>query len=109
MHFKYLQHAISRINAKILGRAPAEQQYGPREMEQLAETIVDYVRMRQEHYGAHAVQVGAGDLAMRLRETTHVIIQALRMLKEQGRAEETRVRGRWRLRLIGRAESGPRI
>ena len=107
MHFKYLQHAISRINAKILGRAPAEQ-YGPREIEQLAETIVDYVRMRQEHYGAHAVQVGAGDLAMRLRETTHVIIQALGMLKEQGRAEETRVRGRWRLRLIGRAES-PRI
>lgn len=91
----------------MFGLAPDEQQYGPREMEQLAETIIDYGRMRQEHYGSDAALVGAGEVAMRLRETTHVVVQALRVLKEQGRAEETHVRGRWRLHLIGRPDSAP--
>jgi hypothetical protein len=104
MHFKYLQHAIGRVTARILGPPPDEQQYGPREMEQLAESIVEYGRMRQEHYGSHAVLVGAGEVAMRLRETTQVIVQALGVLKEQGRAEETSVRGRWRLHLSVHAE-----
>jgi hypothetical protein len=99
MYFKHLQHAIGRVTASIFGLAPAEKQYGPREMDQLAETIVEYGRMRQEHYGSHAVLVGAGEVAMRLRETTHVIVQALGVLKDQGRAEETSVRGRWRLHL----------
>ena len=99
MYPKYLQRAIHRVTAKIFGLAPAEQQCGPREMEQLAETIVEYVRMRQEHYGSHAVLVGAAEVAMRLRETTDVIVQALGVLKEQGRAEETSVRGRWRFHL----------
>ena len=76
MYFKHLQHAIGRVTARILGPAPAEQQYGPREMEQLAESIVEYGRMRQEHYSSHAVLIGAGEVAMRLRETTHVIVQA---------------------------------
>lgn len=104
MYFKHLQHAIGRVTARILGPAPAEQQYGPREMEQLAESIVEYGRMRQEHYSSHAVLIGAGEVAMRLRETTYVIVQALGVLKEQGRAEETSVRGRWRLHLNVHAE-----
>ena len=76
MYFKYLRHAIGRVTARIFAPAPAEQQCGPREMQQLAETIVEYGRMRQEHYGSHAVLVGAGEVAMRLRETTHVIVQS---------------------------------
>jgi hypothetical protein len=104
MYFKYLQNAIGRVAARIFGPAPAEQQYGPREMEQLAETIVEYGRMRQEHYGSHIVLVGAGEVAMRLRETTQVIIQALGVLEKQGRAEQTSVRGRWRLHLNVHAE-----
>ena len=98
MFFKYLQHAIGRVKARI-GLTAAEPQYEPREMEQLAESIVEYGRMRQEHYGSHTVLVGAGEVAMRLRETTRVIVQAMGVLKEQGRAEETSVRGRWRLHL----------
>ena len=99
MYFKYLQHAICRVTARVLGSSLTEPQYGPREMKQLAESIVEYGRMRQEHYGSHAVLIGAGEVAMRLRETTHVIVQALGVLKEQGRAEETSVRGRWSLHL----------
>ena len=37
-----------------------------------------------------------------------MIVQALGVLKEQGRAEETSVHGCWRLHLVRRAESGPR-
>ena len=107
MYFKHLQRAIGRATARIFGLASAEQQYGPREMEQLAEAIVEYGRMRQEHYGSRAVLVGAGEVAMRLRETTHTIVKALGLLKEQGRAEETGARGRWRLHLTEYAEQGP--
>lgn len=103
MFFKYLRHAIGRVKARIELTA-AEPQYGPREMDQLAESIVEYGRMRQEHYGSHAVLIGAGEVAMRLRETTQVVVEALGVLKEQGRAEETSVRGRWRLHLNVHAE-----
>jgi len=41
---------------------------------------------------------------MRLRESTHTVVKALAVLKEQGRAEETHVRGRWRLHLTVHAE-----
>lgn len=107
MYFQRLQHAIGRVKGRIFGLAPAEQSYGPREMEQLAEAIVEYGRMKQEHYGSHAVLVGAGEVATRLRETTHVIVKVLGMLKEQGRAEETGVRGSWQLHLTAHAEQGP--
>ena len=57
MYFQHLQHAIGHVKARIFGLAPAEQQYSPLEMEQLAEAIVEYGRMRQEHYGSHAVLI----------------------------------------------------
>jgi hypothetical protein len=34
---------------------------------------------------------------MRLRETPQTIVKALGMLRDQGCAEETGIRGRWRL------------
>ena len=104
MSFKYLQHAFGRVKTTILGLTPAEQQYSPREIEQLAETIMEYGRMSQQHYGSRAILVGAGEVAMRLRETTQVIAKALAVLKEQGRAEETGARGRWRLHLTVHVE-----
>jgi hypothetical protein len=106
MHFKHFQHALAGIKTKIFGLPPAEQRYNPREIEQLAEAIVEYGRMSQHHYGSRVVLVGAGEVAMRLRETTQVIAKALAMLKEQGRAEETGARRRWRLHLTVHAEQG---
>jgi len=104
MHFKHFQHALAGIKTKIFGLPPAEQRYSPREIEQLAEAIVEYGRMSQQHYGSRVVLVGAGEVAMRLRETTQVIAKALAVLKEQGRAEETGARRRWRLHLTVHAE-----
>jgi len=63
--------------------------------------------MRQEHDGSRAVLIGAGEVAMRLRESTHPIVKALAVLKEQGHAEETHVRGRWRLHLTVHADEEP--
>jgi len=104
MHFKHFQHALAGIKTKIFGLPPAEQRYSPREIEQLAEAIAEYGRMGQQHYGSRVVLVGAGEVAMRLRETTQVIAKALAVLKEQGRAEETGARRRWRLHLTVLAE-----
>jgi len=58
-------------------------------MDELATAITEYGRMRQEHYGSRSVVLGAGELAMRLRETTQTIVQ--------GRAQETGAPGRWKL------------
>jgi predicted nucleic acid-binding OB-fold protein len=55
-------------------------------MEQLAAAIIEYGRMRQEHYGSHPVLLGVGEVAMRLRETAPTIVKALGVLRDQGRA-----------------------
>jgi hypothetical protein len=51
--------------------------------------------------------IGVGEVAMRLRESTHTIVKALAVLKQQGRAEETHIRERWRLHLSVHAEQEP--
>ena len=104
MYFRHLQHAIGRVKAGIFGLALAERLYSAQEIEELAQAIVEYGRMRQDLYRSHAVLIGAGEVAMRLRGTTHTIVKALAVLQEQGRAEETHVRGRWRLHLPVHAE-----
>jgi hypothetical protein len=48
--------------------------------------------------------VGVNEMAMRLRETTSAIAGALELLKDQGRAEETSVRGRWRLHVTAHCD-----
>ena len=63
-------------------------------MEQLAAEIIEYWRMRQEHYGSHSVLLSGGEMAMRFRETTQTIVKALEMLRDQGRAEEIGPQGR---------------
>jgi hypothetical protein len=72
------------LKTKIFGLRPAEQKYSPREIEQLAEAIVEYGRMSQQHYGSRVVLVGAGEVAMRLRETTQVIAKALAVVEGTG-------------------------
>jgi len=66
-------------------------------MDELATAITEYGRMRQEHYGSRSVVLGAGELAMRLRETTQTIVKVLEVLRGQGRAQETGAPGRWKL------------
>jgi hypothetical protein len=103
MYLKQFQRVIDRVKARIFGLAPAEQQY-PQEKEQLAEAIMAFGRMKHEDDSSHDVLVGVNEMAMRLRETTSAIAGALELLKEQGRAEETSVRGRWRLHLTAQCD-----
>lgn len=106
MNLRQFRQSIGHLKTRIFGLAPAEQQYGQQEMEQLTAAIIEYGRMRQEN-GSHSVLLGAGEVAMRLRETTHTIVEALGMLRDQGRAEETGARGRWRLRFSVPGEQAP--
>jgi hypothetical protein len=55
--------------------------------------------MKQALYGSGAVLIGVGEVATRLRESTHTMVKALAVMKQQGRAAETHVRGRCRLHL----------
>jgi hypothetical protein len=100
------RQSIGHLKARIFGLA-AEQQYGRQEMEDLATAIIEYGRMRQVHSGSQSVLLGAGEVAMRLRETTHTIIKAFGVLRDQGRAEETGARGRWRLRFSVPGKQAP--
>jgi hypothetical protein len=107
MYFKQLQHAVRRLlKTRILGVAQAAPQYAPQEVKQLAEAIVAFGRVRQQPHGSRQVIVGVEEMGMRLRETTHTIVEALEVLKDQGRAEETSMRGRWRLHLTMHREQG---
>jgi hypothetical protein len=107
MNLRQFQQSIGHLKTRMFGLAPAEQQYGRQEMEQLAAAIIEYGRMRQEHYRSHSVFLGAGEVAMRLRETTLTIVKALGVLRDQGRAEETGAHGRWRLHFTEPREQAP--
>jgi hypothetical protein len=63
--------------------------------------------MKQALCGSGAVLIGVGEVATRLRESTHTMVKALAVMKQQGRAAETHVRGRWRLHLSVHAEQEP--
>jgi hypothetical protein len=97
MNLSKIRQSIGHLKTKILGFASTEPPYGPQEMDELATAITEYGRMRQEHKGSRSVVLGAGELAMRLRETTQTIVEALEVLRDQGRAQETGTHGRWRL------------
>jgi len=67
----------------------------------LAEAILDHGRMLQSHYDFRMehVMIEVPELAFRFREKEDTITEALRLLREMGRAERFDRRGRWRLYL----------
>jgi hypothetical protein len=71
------------------------------ELLQLAEMIVDYGRMAQTHHGYSApyVIVELPELALRFRERTKAITDALRLLREMGRVEPFHLRRCWKVQL----------
>ena len=109
MNLTQIRQSIGHLKARVFGLPPVEKQYARQEMEELATAIREYGRMRQKHYGSRSVLLGAGELAMRLRETTQTIVEALGVLKDQGGAEETGAHGRWRLQFTVPAEQAREI
>lgn len=75
---------------------------------QLSEAILDYGRMIQEHYHSSVPEaiVEIPELAHRFRETPQTIKDALRLLRDIGRAEPADLDGCWKLQLTGTLPSG---
>jgi hypothetical protein len=75
---------------------------------QLSEAIVDYGRMIQAFYhrSAPEVIVEIPEMACRFRETPRTIKDALRLLRDMGRAEPADLDGCWKLQLAPTLPSG---
>jgi len=67
------------------------------EIEYLAQSVVDYARMRLDLNPDEMVVVEVDELAFRFREDRRVIGQVLCVLEGQRRAEKTNLNGLWRL------------
>jgi hypothetical protein len=67
------------------------------EIEYLAQSIVDYARMRLDLNPDEMVVVEVDELAFRFREDRRVIGKVLCLLEGQRRAEKTKLNGLWRL------------
>lgn len=75
---------------------------------QLSEAIIDYGRMIQVYYGYSVPDVilEITELANRFRETPQTIKDALRLLRDIGRAAPADLDGCWKLQLAGTLPSG---
>ena len=67
------------------------------EIEYLAQSVVDYARMRLDLNPDEMVVVEVDELAFRFREDRRVIGKVLCVLESQRRAEKTKLNGLWRL------------
>jgi hypothetical protein len=70
-----------------------------REIDELAQSILDYGRMRLSVYPKQEVVVEVDELAFRLRETPRTINKVLFLLESERRAERTELDGLWRLHI----------
>src|ERR1700674_5419280 len=75
---------------------------------QLSEAIIDYGRMIQAYYeySVPDVILEITESANRFRETPQTIKDALRLLRDIGRAEPANLDGCWKLQLAGTLPSG---
>jgi len=73
------------------------------QLRQLSEAIIDYGRMIQTYrrYAGPNVILEITELANRFRETPQTIKDALRLLRDIGRAEPADLDGCWKLQLAG--------
>lgn len=110
MYREHLQRLIGLLKRtlRVERRLTLEECY---QLLQLAEALIEYGRMIQAHLGHSApyVIVEIPELALRFRETTEAIKDALRLLREMGRAEPLRVRGCWRVQLTDPLLSGHKM
>jgi hypothetical protein len=101
----YLEH-LRRVLGHLKRALRKEQRLTVEESNQLlqlSEAIMDYGRMAQEfyHYSVPEAIVEIPDLACRFRETPQTIKDALRLLRDIGRAEPADLNGCWKLHLAG--------
>jgi hypothetical protein len=102
MYREYLRRAIGHLKRALR----KEQGLTAEEFNQrlqLSEAIIDYGRMIQAFYGYSVPDaiVEITELANRFRETPQTIKDALRLLRDIGRAEPADLDGCWKLQLAG--------
>lgn len=70
-----------------------------REVEELAQSILDYARMLPHPRLGKGVLVEVDELAFRLREPRRTITQVLRLLESRENATRTGLKGVWYLKI----------
>lgn len=70
-----------------------------REIEELAQSILDYARMVPHPRRSEGVLVEVDELAFRLRETRRTITKVLCLLESQESATRTGLKGVWYLKI----------
>jgi hypothetical protein len=103
MRVETIQDAINKLVAcllKVLARVRGgREDFHNREIEELAQSILDYARMLPQPRPEKGVQVEVDELAFRLRETRQTIIEVLHLLESRERAARTELKGVWYLNL----------
>jgi len=107
MYLEYLRRVLGHLKRALR----KEQRLTVEESNQLlelSETIMDYGRMTQAFYQYSVPEaiVEIPDLACRFRETPQAVKDALRLLRDIGRAEPADLDGCWKLQLEGTLPSG---
>jgi len=98
-----IREAIAQLIAHLLkyvvrGR-DSKRDYQNREIEELAQSVLDYGRMRLHVYPERIVVVEVDELAFRLRESRRTITKVLYLLESQRRAKRTELKGLWSLQI----------
>ena len=73
--------------------------YSERELDELAQSVLDYGRMMMQFYPQKAVDVEVGELAFRLRESKRDITKVLHLLESRREAIRTELDGLWTLQI----------
>jgi hypothetical protein len=68
-------------------------------IQNLAELVLDYVRMRLQLYPNANAMVAVSELAFRFRESQWVVRRALRVLESRRQAEKTSLDDIWKLQI----------
>jgi hypothetical protein len=96
-----IREAIAQLIADLLKYVvrcrDSKRDYKNREGEELAQSVLDYGRMRLHLSAQQAVLVEVDELAFRLRETRRAITKVLYLLESQRRAKRTELEGLWSL------------
>ena len=92
-----VQH-ISRL-LKYIALRHKRRHCSERELEELAQSVLDYGRMMMQFHLQQAVDVEVDELAFRLRESKRDIAKVLHLLESRGEAERTELEGLWTLQI----------
>lgn len=90
---------IGQLRREVVHVRDSKENHQNRGIEELAQSVLDYGRMRLRLYPQQAVVVEVDELAFRLRETRRTIKKVLYLLESQRQAKRTELEGLWTLQI----------